>query len=387
VEDNVELARTLAAPALVLSIIFAASRTSLAAGGAATDAYEEIREGAVLDVHGLADFYVQHDFNRPRSGTSQLRAFDGRSDVLSPSFVRLTVAHRPDLFGFRLDVGLGDTPDGYLRADPALSTYPRLSRALSYVEQAFVTARVPAGRGVAVDVGKFGTPIGLEDNEAPQNWCYSRSLLYAWAEPTSHTGLRATYPATETLAFSAFWVNGWNANIVAGNGMRSFAGAATWHPFEALDASVAYMGGPERAPTRLDDPRLAFRHELDVFATYAPTPRVSFAVSVDYGRDAADGGVWWGGLAGYIHCRVRPWLAGTLRAERFADPDGFVTGTKQRVAEVTGTIEVSRRVSDVTLTSRFEYRRDQSDARPFEAAGGARRAHQDTLALGLMLTF
>lgn len=57
-------------------------------------------------------------------------------------------------------------------------------------------------------------------------------------------------------------------------------------------------------------------------------------------RDAADSGVTWWGVAGYVHCRVLPWLAGTLRGDHFADPDGFMTGAKQRVAELTATLEV-----------------------------------------------
>ena len=89
---------------------------------------------------------------------------------------------------------------------PAATAHPGLSRALSYLEQAFVTAAIPAGRGVSIDVGKFGTPVGLEDNETPSNWNYSRSLLFTVGEPTYHTGVRATAYATDELAISAFWL-------------------------------------------------------------------------------------------------------------------------------------------------------------------------------------
>jgi hypothetical protein len=114
---------------------------------------------------------------------------------------------------------------------------------------------------------------------------------------------------------------------------------------------------------------------------------VSFALTADYGRDAAGGGVWWGGIGGYVRVRALPWLAATLRGERFADPGGFTTGTRQRVAEITGTIELRVEVSRVTLMSRLEYRRDQSDALVFEAAGPSRRSHQDSIGLGLIAVF
>jgi hypothetical protein len=294
--------------ALAFSVASAASRTASAGGGAATDAYEGIREKAPLDVHALVDLYSQHDFGWPPSGTVQLRAFDVRSDVPSLNFARLTVARRPEVLGFRLDAGVGDTADGYLRADPAASTYPRLSRVLSYVEQAFVTARLPvaAGHDVAIDAGKFGTPVGLEDNETQQNWSYSRSLLDTWAEPTTHTGVRATVAATGTLAFSAFWLNGWNANVVEGDGMRSFAVAASWRPgVPALELSATYTAGLERDPRRLGDPALAFRHELDGFAIFSPTRHVTLAFTADHGRDAAAGGVSWWGVGGYVRCSPR----------------------------------------------------------------------------------
>jgi hypothetical protein len=375
------------ASALAFGVASAVSRDGSAGGGAATDAYEDVRQNAPLDLHGLVDVYAQHDFNRPPSETAQLRAFDVRNDALSLGFARLTVARRPDPFGFRLDAGVGDTPDGYLRADPAATTHPRLSRVLSYVEQGFVTATLPAGRGVAIDVGKFSTPVGLEDNEAQQNWSYSRSLLYTWAEPTVHTGVRVTVPVSDTLSFSAFWLNGWNTNLVGGNGMRSFAAAASWRPAPKLEVAAVYLGGLERAPQRLADPTLAYRHVLDGFATYSPSDHVSLAVTADYGRDAAGGGASWWGVGGYVRESPVPWLAGTLRGEHFADPDGFTTGAPQRLAELTATIEAKSELPEVTLIWRLEYRCDQSTAPVFEASAPARATHQDTLGLGMITVF
>ena len=361
--------------------------TAFGGGGAETSAYEDIDGSRAIDVHGLADFYAQHTVHRPPQGTVQFRAFDVRSDEPYLNFLRLTLAHRPGPYGFRLDVGLGDTPNGYVRSDPAASAYPGLSRTLSYVEQAFVTAIVPLGRGVTIDIGKFGTPIGLEDNETQHNWNYSRSLLYTLAEPTYHAGVRFTYPLGETLAVSLFWVNGWNANVAAGNGMRALAGAVTWTPNERLELVVDGMGGLERAPTRLSDPTLTFRTELNASGSYALSDRVSFALTADYGHDAAEGGVLWWGLGGYIRGRALPWLAGTLRGEHFADPNGFTSGTKQRLVEATGTIEVSGKVGDVALLGRLEYRRDRSDVRVFGGLDSARLTRQETLGVGLVASF
>ncbi len=368
-------------------VALAFARAARAGGGAATDSYEDIRPKTLLDLHALTDLYAQWNFNTPISGTSQLRAFD-TSNGLQLNFARLTIAHRPELFGFRVDAGEGTTPNDYLHSDPAATAYPDLSHALSYIEQAFVTVRLPiAKHELTIDAGKFGTPVGLEDNESQQNWNYSRSLLYTWAEPTFHTGLRVTYEHTSALAFSAFWVNGWNANILEGNGMRAFALAASWNPSKSFDASLTYMAGLERAPTRLADPTMAWRNELDACATWNVTKQLSLAFTSDYGHDEANGGVWWWGAGGYARYQILPAFAAAVRAEDLVDPDGFITGTRQRVAEVTATLDVRKEISRATLITRLEYRRDQSDARVFETATPLHATNQDTLTLALMLFF
>ena len=73
--------------------------------------------------------------------------------------------------------------------------HPQLARAFSYFEQAFVTVMIPTARPIQLDVGRFPTPVGLEDNESITNWSYSRSLLYSWAEPSLHTGMRLSCQA------------------------------------------------------------------------------------------------------------------------------------------------------------------------------------------------
>jgi hypothetical protein len=358
------------------------------AGGGVLDAYDGIHEGSI-DVHGLADVYVQGNPAGPPSKTNQLRAFDTAANQPALGMLRLTLAHEPEVFGFRVDAGVGDLPNGYLRFDPAAADYPTLSRGLSYVEQAFVTARVPAGSGrvVEIDVGKFGTPVGLEDNESLTNWNYSRSLLYLLAEPSYHVGARASVALTESVALALFWVNGWDANVLGGNGMRAVAAAVSWSPVPKVQIVADYMGGPERAPTRLSDPTLAYRNELDAYATYQPTRRVALAYTVDYGRDAASGGVSWWGIGGYLRVEMSSWLATSLRAEHYADDDGFTTGTAQRLAEGTATIEGRVAVGPTTWIGRIEYRRDQSDARVFEASGPKPLTHQDTLGVAGLLAF
>jgi hypothetical protein len=357
--------------------------SAFAAGGPATDAYDDIREGAALDVHGLGDLYLLYNFDDPVTGKNQLRAFDFQSHTPSLSYFRLTLAHRPGRVGFRLDVGVGDTADVYEEEDPAAAAHPHLARVMSYFEQAFVTVMVPLGREVQLDVGRFSTPVGMEDNESLRNWNYSRSLLFTWAEPTLHTGLRLSCQATRTLAVSAFWVNGWNSVFLDGSAMRSFGGAASWKPAPSVELVLVYMGGLERPPTQLSGP-LSFRNVIDAYVVWEPVHGFTLALTVDYGNDRAGGGVNWWGLSGYAHVQARPWLAGTIRGEYLSDPDGFVTGTRQGVAELTATIELRLKTRKPLWVARVEARHDQSNARVFDGAAPASLSHQDTITLGLL---
>ena len=371
---------------LAAALLARMARTAEAGGGAATDTYEDIQPGRPVDVHGLADVYIAGNFNSPASGTNQLRAFDSQANAPSVGLLRATLAHAPDPVGFRLDLAAGDLTLAYFRSDPAASRYPALSYELSHLEQALVTVKVPVGRGLTLDVGKFGTPIGLEDNESLENWNYSRSFLYFLAEPSYHTGFRATYAPLETLAFTAFWENGWDANVLEGDGMRSFALAATWTPKEGMEVALDYTGGLERAPTQLASPALAYRSMFDAYATHEVTREISIAATADYGHDEAARGVWWWGVGGYARAAPREWLAFTLRAETYDDPQGFTSGTRQRLEEITGTAEIREHAGPLTVVSRIEYRHDESDAHVFRAGAGL-SPRQDTLGAALIASF
>jgi hypothetical protein len=370
------------AGALVLAALASWPRSASAGGGAATDAYDGIRPEAAVDVHGLLDVYAQGNLTGPWSRLPLGRAFDDRAGAPSLGLARVTLAHAPSTFGFRLDLGAGDLANAYLDYDPARAAHADVARATSYIEQAFATVVLPVGEGVHVDVGKFGTPVGFEDNENLENWNYSRGLLFTLAEPTYHSGARATYSVDETFALTAFWLNGWNTNVLEGNGMRSLGAAATWAASEKLLLVADYVGGPERASTKLAVPTLTFRNELDTYSSYELTDRVTLAATGDYGRDAAGGGSAWYGVGGFLRYQVVPWLAGAIRGEHFADRDGFTTGTKQRIAEATTTVEARYDSSAVAVVGRLEYRRDQSDTRVFGS-----HLHQDTVTLGVVTAF
>jgi hypothetical protein len=370
---------------LALAIVYAREGVAHAGGGAADDAYQGIDEDAAVDVHAFLDIYATRRLGAESQSDLQYRAFEVHAGPPALNLFRVTAAHEPGLFGFRVDAAFGDTANAYRDADPDSKDDPDLARALSYVAQAFVTVRIPVGNGLSIDAGKYNTPMGLEDNESWTCMNHSRSLLFTLAEPTYHSGLRATYEPAEGFAISTFWVNGWNTNVLDGNGMRSFAGAATWHPMKTLTLSAAFMAGPER--TQVDPTRAGFRLRqlTGVNASWDPTSRITLATSFDYGLEAEHGTQAFWGVAGYGRVRMLPWLSLAARVETFVDGGGVATGTEQHVAEGTLTLDATTEWKPTTLSARLELRRDQSDQRVFLAAGDAPSLRQDTLTLAVTL--
>ncbi|HTR54699.1 MAG TPA: porin [Kofleriaceae bacterium] len=347
-----------------------------AGGGPPTDAYDGIAAGAALDVHGFADIYGADNLDDPKSGQSQLRAFDPTANAPALGWLRLRVAHAPGTVGFRVDLGLGDTATGYFLDDPARVAHPELSRWLSHVGQAFVTVVAP--HAIAIDAGKFDTPIGLEDNEGLANWNYSRSFVYTWDEPSLHTGVRATYEVSKQVAVAAYWLNGWGANVLDGSDMRSYAVTARYKPSEELEAVIVYAGGLERAPANPALP-LAWRDLIDGYVTYAVTPALAIAATGDYTAQFA-------GAAGYARYALPAGFALAARGERLWDHSGLATGTAQTLDEATATVEDRGTVHGATIVGRLEYRHDHSTADVFEH-GEAFLRTQDTIAVGLIASY
>jgi hypothetical protein len=251
---------------------------------------------------------------------------------------------------------------------------------LENVQQAYISYLAPVGTGLTLDVGKFVTPMGAEVIESKDNWNYSRSLLFALAIPYYHVGVRATYPVNDKLSFMGAVVNGWN-NGSENNGGKSFALGATLKPTPKLTLVANYMTGPEQ---KADDD--SWRTLFDTTLTLLPTRRLSLMANFDYGKDKIAGvPVKWLGLAAYVRLQATDKWAITPRFEWLDDEDAFMTGTSQKLRELTLTSD-HRIAGD--LSARVEYRVDFSD-QPFFARTGSllKKKSQSTLAIGLTYAF
>jgi Putative beta-barrel porin-2, OmpL-like. bbp2 len=338
-----------------------------------------------IDFSGLIDGYYSFNNNHPTPSFNQLYNFDFRSNQFSLNMAKLTASHDPDPVGFRIDIGFG-------RAFDVIHSTEQAPDIFRYLEQAYVSWKPKSAHGFEADFGEFVTSAGAEVIETKDNWNYSRSLLFAWAIPYYHFGLRLSQPIG-SFNVGVQVVNGWN-NVEDNNSGKTvgITGGITRKKFTW---SNNYYVGPEK--TKISDiPHSADgnRNVYDTTLLLTPTDKFNAYLNFDYGQDKlalTPGHARWVGFAGAAHFQITDKIAFSPRAEWFHDADGFETGTRQTLHEVTLTGEYKMVEG---LLARLEYRRDDSDT-PFFCRGDcssdffatANSKSQSTVTLGIVAFF
>jgi Putative beta-barrel porin-2, OmpL-like. bbp2 len=323
-----------------------------------------------MDFSFLLDGYLTGNFNSPNSGVNQLQNFDFRSNMAHVNMGKITIDRGPAPVGFHLDVGFGQAFDWMHSTD-------RAPEAFKYFEQAYVSFKPKSWHGVEIDAGEFVTSAGAEVIETNANWNYSRSLLFAWAIPYYHFGVRASIPIGKFTG-GVQVVQGWN-NIYDNNSGKTIGlnGAYAW---KKVTWSNNYYVGPEKTKTNT-----GLRNLYDTTVQVNPNDNFSYYINFDYGRDKniGQGAAVWYGLAGAARYALTKKFALAGRLEFFDDRDGFSTGTAQTVKEMTFTGEY--KIAD-WLLSRLEFRDDWSD-QPFFQKNGGTSKNQPTVVLGVVAFF
>ena len=139
-----------------------------------------------VQVGGCVDVYYGYNFN---GSDPALRTFDVQHNAFSLSAAEVNFAKAPTAdsrVGFRTDLCFGKAADLTAAFEPR----ERTARRSTSTSSRPTSACSPAS--VQFDAGKFVTPIGAEVIESQDNWNYTRSMLFGYAIPFYHTGVRAT---------------------------------------------------------------------------------------------------------------------------------------------------------------------------------------------------
>jgi hypothetical protein len=322
-----------------------------------------------VDVLGFVDVYYGYNFNKV---SPALRTFDVQHNAFSLSQTEIAFAKpvAPESrLGFRIDVGFGKTADLVAAFEPEENGQGIYKN----IQQAYLTGLV--GEKLTLDLGKFVTPIGAEVIESQDNWNYSRSVLFGYAIPFYHTGVRGTYAASSKLSVQGLVLNGWNNSSTINDGRPGLGFGATVKP----NGNVTWIGnlmfGPE-APGPDPDTRYLF----DTTLTVALNPKVSVMGNFDYGTEGAT--KWWG-LAAYAKLQATDKWALAGRFEYLDDTEGgFMTiGQKAQTYTLTSDHKVAG-----DLKVRLEYRLDRADDF-FVKDDGRTTSSQSAFVVGVVYVF
>ncbi len=335
---------------------------------------------------GFVDVYYSKNFNSPSNQMNQIRNFDIYENQLGLNLAKLTVQEQAQPVGFRVDLAIGtgnDVVQGLLNPLNGATT-PSVST-LNLVEQAYLTAVVPIGSGLTIDIGKFATMMGYEVIESNGNWNYSRSLMFAWAIPYYHMGMRLTYPVTDNFTVAVHIVNSWNT-VIDNNKSKSVGLELSYSPTSATTMTLNGMSGFEQ-PTGIPYGK---KDVAELIVTQQAGDHLSLAVDATYGRERVLGVLdMWKGVAAYVKYNLDSKSDIAMRGEIYYDPNDYTTSVtfpKATFKEITATYEY-RPWGPLIL--RLEARDDFANGNSFISASSAlpTRSSQPTLLIGIITTF
>jgi hypothetical protein len=368
----------------------------------------------ILDyLHGATlnfalDEYYAFNFNHPVGRVNALRAYDVLSNNISLNQADLVFERAPDTgagrpFGVRLDLQFGQATDT-LQGNPVNEPRPQIYR---NIFQAYGTYVAPLGKGLTIDVGKWGSSIGIEGNYTKDQINYSRAFWFDFL-PFYHMGVRATYKLNEQLTFNYWLVNGTN-QAEATNGFKDELFGFTATPRKMVTWNVNYYLGqehPDRIPVAPNgpiqvQPGLSFAairpapdgrlHIFDSYVSWQTTSKMTLALEGDYviqrewrnsapGHSSAPAHTIGGAAYARYQFTSKIFVGG--RAEYLSDRGGLFSGITQALKETTATFDYKFAEG---FLMRYEWRRDFSNQPSFfTKTDGLLSKEQQTATVGVV---
>ncbi|MGC2049038.1 MAG: outer membrane beta-barrel protein [Gallionella sp.] len=342
----------------------------------ATPTFGDMLDASGVSINGYLDVAYSYlsGTGAFTSGTAN-RVFDTEPNSFNLHQAAITLAKQPkEGFGGLVNLTLGKDAG-------AIKSYGQTSNDFD-VTQAFVQNSVGS---VTVIAGKFVTASGAEVINSTANANYSRSILFGYAIPFTHTGLRATYAANDQLSLIAGLNNGWDQAKDA-NKQKTLELGVSYMPVKTFMLTVIDYSGREQFASNVD-PVGGQRNLLDIVATLNATDQLTFVLNYDNGTQENDSTLIkakWSGVAGYANYKMNDqWLV-SLRAESLDDKDGYRTGVVQKWKEATLTLGY---MPTQSVQLRAEVRADSSDQLSFIGSDGLAKKSQNSMGLEAIYKF
>ena len=221
--------------------------------------------------------------------------------------------------------------------------------------------------------GKFVTLAGAEVINSSAATNFSRSILFGYAIPFTHTGARAAYAVDDTLSLTLGVNNGWDSFRKHNSSPTLEAGVA-YTPSKTMSFSAQGYSGKERVGGFVNTGPQGTRNLIDLVGTYNVTEQLTLIANYDYGTQAnaslangSTGRAKWSGIAGYANYQLSDQWKISGRAEYFNDRDGYRTNVAQKWKEVTFTLAY---LPTKAIEIRGELRADTSNVASFANSSG-----------------
>jgi Putative beta-barrel porin-2, OmpL-like. bbp2 len=335
-----------------------------------------------LAVNAFVSTAYEYNSNRPTNGASSYRVFDfsDNSFNLVAELVVQIAAAKPNDAGFRVDFDAGNSI-------PQITKTQDQTAAQFDLKQAFASYIAPLGSGLRFDVGKFVTHLGYEVIEGYDGYNdnYSRSILFGYAIPFTHTGAKVSYTFSSKVAGMVEVVNGWDL-LRDNNRSKSVGAQLSLTPIAPLNVLLNWIGGPE-----LPNNNHSNRNVFDIVAILKPNSTLTLGLNGDYGREDGTSLVnpgsdaTWKGIAGYGTLALTNKFSVALRGETFHDEDGVRLGTGTRAVLSEGTFTPSYKFTDHVLL-RGEARYDKAN-QPIITKRGTLADKQTTVAANVIFVY
>lgn len=313
------------AKSIALVGIASMGTAAYAADAPAAPSLTDVLASSGITATGYVSGTYQHT-----SGFPTYRQFDVDKNGFAFHQAGLTVAYQPkDGFG-----GLVQLLGG---SDAAIVSAAEGSSGSDFeVLQAY--AQYATGPWTII-AGKYLTLVGAEVIAPTGNLNISRAFTF-FAEPLTHTGVRAALAASDRVTLTFGVNNGWNI-VHDNNTAKTVELGASFVPSKAFAFSVQGYSGKEPVGGGQDGTRTI----VDFVGSWIATEALTVQLNYDWGRQSGvpiaanrTTSLKWNTGALYVNYLINPTWRVSLRLEQLDDKDGFVTGGTQKLKEGTVTL-------------------------------------------------
>jgi hypothetical protein len=290
--------------AIAPRLLLAADAPAAAPAAPAVPALSDLLTGWGLTTSGefAASYYHSNGYPGPT-----WRGFDQSHDSFQLDEAGLQIGYQPKS-------GIGGFVDVIAGTDAQILSLNEGGSGNSVdVRQAYLQY---ATGPLTIIAGKYVTMAGAEVINPAQNTNYSRSLLFWELEPLDHTGIRATYAATDTLSISVGVNNGWNYTDLSTSGSKTGEFNATWTPNKIVSLAVTGYVGKDNVTYNGQELSL-----IDFVGTYNVTSALTLQLNADFKQTSGNGmagndpTTHVNGFAGYANYAISDALRVSVRGE------------------------------------------------------------------------